>query len=757
MAQHTPPVSGLHRGVPLGGMGSGYVLLDEGGRWSRVILPEDAAAGGGAPAPMREGFLALCARGATGRYARVLQAARGGGDAAAGPGTPRQLPSNMFSFRSLFPRAEFRLNDPASPVEARWTWYAPIIPFDHDASCMPAMLLRIHLGNATREEINCSTVLNMGYPGAPPEASGGGGILPVTVDYSDTMHLGPAEEEGAGPTRNGLLFSPEREEGLHACLAVRAPKAGVSLAVWNPGRPESAADFWDACTLEGQFPRSMNRGGGACGAVCCRVSLKPGEQCHLHFIYTWHAGLLPGRGPGGVPGYTRLWRDAVETARHGLRHAEYLHGALVDWHLRFFDGAPSPWLTKGLVECVRRFVSRGELTASGVFAWSDGDAGETEPVNLFLRSLPLALFMPRFEAATALDRVRAAQAWAGRTWRTAAGLALVAWRDYLFTGNLSHLQELWPGLSALLDGALAGREPPPDHGAERALWMSALRAAAHLAESLGDGARLRQCLERCQKAREAFEAACWDEGRGLYRDPSAGRGGDPAGVLRGLWPAMMLRMDDLVQADRVARCVETLRDAARGGSAPADTLICLASLERLCGAEPPGGGGWTRELVRSAERAPVPDPRLLWAFHLADAGLLHAAPLRRLYLFPRRPEQRDRESAAAVMTPLCFGRVLHRESGAGETYEARLRVSLDSPQLLRELVVRLPAEVRGVTAACSLYGDALESDSAVRAAGGRNEAVIRLRHPLQLSGEMDLALHATPSAPAPAARKRWRP
>ena len=751
----TPPF------LALGGVGAGYVRVSPDGSWSPVAPP--GMAEGADPGEMRHGFLALSVRGKSGRYLRRLRA-----DDAPPGGLPPALARNCFSFRSLFPRGEFRLNDPASPVELRWTWFSPLVPFDHDASCMPAVLLRLHIGNVTREKLECALALNLETPAPDPERALAG-IQPVTADYTDGLlqtgeSFREAGDAGAGaPPRNALLFTPDADParaagGLHTCLAARARKATVSTAVWDPAVEGAPEKVWGAFADDGVFPPGMRGGEGRCGALSCRLDLKPGEEAVVWFVHTWHANTA---GPGGgAPCYARLWRNALETARHALRHADYFHKAVTDWHLRFFEGAPSPWLAKALADSVRWFVVRGGLSAAEVFSWSDDQRPEAEPgpETAFLRSYPLALFLPRFEAATLARRLRGFASERQVDVRTASSPLLSAWRDYLLTGNLAHLQELWPSLSALLDGALARAESRCAGlgGKECGVWMAALRAGAHIAEALRDAARLRALLDACTRVRTHFETAYWDEAQGTYREEGAEQR-NAADVLRGPWTAMILRMDDIVQPERVARTVASLRALPAGVRLSQRALVSLACMERLCGDEGPKKGYWVRRLMESVQLAAVQDPRLFWPFFLVDGGLLYAAPFQRLYLFPQAAETPGAEVTDEIMTPLCFGRLSFSEIGAGRKYAATLKVALDSPQMVREIVARVPAGVPAVTAECLLYGDSLACAAAVRGEEARREAVITLRHPLQLAGELCVRLRGAEPPEAPEAPARlWR-
>ncbi len=751
----TPPF------LALGGVGAGYVRVSPDGSWSPVAPP--GMAEGADPGEMRHGFLALSVRGKSGRYLRRLRA-----DDAPPGGLPPALARNCFSFRSLFPRGEFRLNDPASPVELRWTWFSPLVPFDHDASCMPAVLLRLHIGNVTREKLECALALNLETPAPDPERALAG-IQPVTADYTDGLlqtgeSFREAGDAGAGaPPRNALLFTPDADParaagGLHTCLAARARKATVSTAVWDPAVEGAPEKVWGAFADDGVFPPGMRGGEGRCGALSCRLDLKPGEEAVVWFVHTWHANTA---GPGGgAPCYARLWRNALETARHALRHADYFHKAVTDWHLRFFEGAPSPWLAKALADSVRWFVVRGGLSAAEVFSWSDDQRPEAEPgpETAFLRSYPLALFLPRFEAATLARRLRGFASERQVDVRTSSSPLLSAWRDYLLTGNLAHLQELWPSLSALLDGALARAESRCAGlgGKECGVWMAALRAGAHIAEALRDAARLRALLDACTRVRTHFETAYWDEAQGTYREEGAEQR-NAADVLRGPWTAMILRMDDIVQPERVARTVASLRALPAGVRLSQRALVSLACMERLCGDEGPKKGYWVRRLMESVQLAAVQDPRLFWPFFLVDGGLLYAAPFQRLYLFPQAAETPGAEVTDEIMTPLCFGRLSFSETGAGRKYAATLKVALDSPQMVREIVARVPAGVPAVTAECLLYGDSLACAAAVRGEEARREAVITLRHPLQLAGELCVRLRGAEPPEAPEAPARlWR-
>jgi hypothetical protein len=626
-----------------------------------------------------------------------------------------------------FPKAAFRLREPALPVEFEWTWYAPVIPFDHDASCMPAIFLRADLRNTSEDRVRCSVLLNMS---PPPTVSGDlfHTIMPALVEYDEQVKLKPEDdsalqERDQGPVRNAVLFGDPPDgpgPALEACLAVRAWNARLSAAVWNPLNTIEEARLWEDFGETGSLPRSATGRESSHGAVCCDFWMNPGEKRHVVFVYAWYCRVPT----AAVPAYAALWGDVGDVTRHAMRHADYLFSAVGDWHARLLDGtAATPWLGAHLVRSAASFSQSASLAANGAFQWRPGPEGGAA-CDRFDLCLPVMLFFPRYEAAALSEYAASGRPPAAM--EESAAFALSAYRDYLHTGSLSHLQEFWPAVLRDANAALLGPVPVASAGAA-GRRVAALRACVHLAEAMRDPVGP-VFFDACRRAWVEYETRFWDKRTGLYGAP----GEDPAEAMSGLCQVAALRMDDVAQPARVAGCLRTLARDPRAEALPTASLARLAFLERHYCGETAAGGAWTVRFAARLEKDAAFDPRLLWPLFQANGGMLHAVPAQRIYLDPR-PGVNGAETVVNLMTPLCFGRMRYRETEGPSGPETQTDLVLDSPVIIRELVLRVPGGLANPRVRCTINDEAIPCDTAPRAESGRCEVLIRFRAPVQLA------------------------
>ena len=737
------PQTGTARetGIPLGGVDTGYIMVYPDGTWSELRLPGEPARTPSRVMP--KAFAALRVQNGPKIWTRLLADASSVPPSASGT-QPEGLPATVYKSVQQFPKAVFSLNDPDLPIHFEWTWHASLIPFDHDASCMPAMFLRANLWNTSEERVKCSVLLNM----APPPAVSGEPfhtILPVLVEYEDNVRLKPEDgsefdEFDQGPVRNGVIFGDPPDgpgPAMEACLAVRAWNARLTTAVWNPLNAIEEARLWEDFGETGRLPRVAPSRAPSHGAVCCDFWMNPGEKRHVGFVHAWYHRTPPAK----APAYAALWRNVGDVTRHGLRHADYLLGAVGDWHSRLLDAESVPaWLGPRLVRSTESFSRSAALAANGTFHWRPGPESGAA-CDRFDLCLPVMLFFPRYEAAALSAYAAPGRVAAGM--EDAAAFALSAYRDYLHTGNLTHLQEFWPAVLRDADTALLSSGTVATAGAA-GRRVAALRACVHLAEFMRDPASA-VFFEACRRAWVDYETRFWDKKTGLYGGP----GEDPADAMSGLCQVAALRMDDVAQPARVAGCLKALAKDPRTEMLPTASLARLAFLERHYASETVGGGFWGARLAARLEIDAAFDLRLLWPLFQAIGGMLHAVPAQRIYL-DLRPGFKGAEAVVTLMTPLCFGRMHYTETQGAAGPEMQADLALDSPVVVRELVLRVPEGLANPQVRCTISDDAIPCDVAPRSESGRCEVLIRFRNPVQLADTLSIFVRE-----AALKKKRW--
>jgi len=219
--------------------------------------------------------------------------------------------------------------------------------------------------------------------------------------------------------------------------------------------------------------------------------------------------------------------------------------------------------------------------------------------------------------------------------------------------------------------------------------------------------------------------------------------------MSGLCQVAALRMDDVAQPQRIAGCLRALAQEPQAEGLPTESLARLAFLERHYGDVTAGGRKWATRLAARLEKDDAFDTRLLWQYFLAIGGMLHDVAGQRVYLDPR-PGIKGAETVTNLMTPLCFGRLHYRETAGTAGPEIQADLELDSPAIIREVVLRLPEGLANPLARCTISDDPIPCDIAPRTESGRSEGLIRFRYPVRLAATLCIFVRE-----AVVEKKRW--
>lgn len=563
-------------GVPLGGIGAGCVEADSSGRFRNITInnnrtPETRIA------ETPHSYLALRVERPGELYCTLLQE-QGDDDALVAP-APR-LPRGSLYCRPLYPAAHFRLTDKRCPAKVIWTAFAPIIPFDHEASVLPAFLLSIRIANPTDEPLQIATFFNwenlsgcdaLRRPSRPAE------IEPMVVeDPDDAKHtvepraIGkrPMPEEPppleATPRFNALSFgrtdTAEHNADAQYCLAAKQlEKSHIDCLAWDPTSAVERERLWSDFEKRGHLGLFMpDEGAATAGAVCMSFRLAPGEHRRVDFTLAWFA---PFYEVGGVQlgnAYTNRFANAMAVAQNALHYAAYYYASVSNWQHRLLESGLPGWINELLIHHTAVLSTNTLYAKSGAFALleSPGHPAAGDSVTSFYAGLPLLLLFPRFqETELALVAERIVRDPAGHvplrlgmgnlqaphrpaTPDIAAGVrfVLAVCRNYTLTGNLVRVRELYPALQKVMASLIEldrDRDGLPELAAPEAtydglmtpglsseiagLWCAALRAAAQLAASLQHTEDVARWERMGPLATAAFEKRYWDEALGHYR------------------------------------------------------------------------------------------------------------------------------------------------------------------------------------------------------------------------------------------------
>lgn len=522
-----------------------------------------------------------------------------------------RIPKDAFNSRGIFPMLHFFARSDSLPFSAVWMLYAPVIPFDVEASVLPMLLSSVVMRNRLKKPASVSVLFHLehlaGRKGHDPLIP-----RPVSARHIDEEEIIAAKgEEGLRPY-NALLFDSGAQSGKHGdtdgqhCIAVRAKGLGdLSVGAYVASQPDRAYDFWQHFLKTGDVPTGLVGANAEYGAVCLRFTLQPKEERRTDFIWSWfcpdfhaHDGERMGNG------YTCVVDDVVDCVRRGLKHGRYYHDAVLDWQQRLHNSTLPRWLVKELINSARVFTRNGLYGDDGRFGLqaSPLDPCVADVASRIYSSFGTLLFLPRFEEEELTLACRArdpehpgvlchslgkaslhhpqATADEAAQMQLAANLIISAYRNYLMTGSLVHARKRFPMLRDAMHLVMAldydgdgFPEGGGDHAALRlcasscGLWLLALRCYAQLAveREARDEAELAEAL--FSRARLSFEDYFWSDAAQSYvlwragnepEDESAQEMRYHLGQLAGEWQASLLGLSPLHMSDRIGKTLHAI-------------------------------------------------------------------------------------------------------------------------------------------------------------------------------------------------------
>ena len=762
--QH-PEVLRAERSLRLGGIGAGFIRICEDGRFRDVNIAAPKSASAAKVLPP-DSFVALRAATSDGVAMRVLQSTL----ESAGANMPPPL--GGLRWRCAYPAAHFQIEEAPFPLRVFWTLFSPIIPFDYEASSLPAFFSSIRLVNLTNDHVDAALVFNWDGASVLHSDISAIRVVATTIVTQENLTLSqvqapPAMEQSGempAPEYNALIFSQESTEpeqiGDHACLAMRNnPAFRISLLQWDNRTPSAQEGFW-TYIAEGVFAKGLRRQGALprCGAIIAACSMRPGEEQRADFVLTWHCPSMERAYPETRGAYMARTRNAVETSQKSLRHVRYFFGAIEHWQQRLLNSTLPRWMRHALVDSIQAIASNADYARDGRFCLHSGGGGDhTKELDARIYgSLGLLLFFPRLEDVEIANRIKVVQKDHGRGENVERFAALVntAYRDYVFTKNLARLQEFFPMLSRAMDEVLGGLRtgkhiPESLSSADAAgMWCVAVTAHALMARHLHYEDVTARGAAAYQRAIKEFERRFWskDNQRYVAQDSEA----DPgyAGQLSAQWHADYLGLGNLLPHDRI---MKTLQYAVSHPTAPRRPLweLQLACLLLYRGEMEKGllhaESAWRRITLSAPHTTSMPTEAMaIWHVLYALEGLLYNAPDRHLRIAPHLPPGVE-VLAAPIFTPSFLGQIRFEEASEGH-YCQKIKVHLNSLVLLNSIELRTPKTFGDINARCvTSDGDAAISVRVIREDFGNR--VLITPHKANAPGPLRLVLTEKPGNP----------
>lgn len=566
-----PRASFRYHGVPLGGLGTGYVCWDGDGRFSQCTIYNQVPHHSETPGePVKTIPFRVSVNGHS--WALAMSGDDGNGDL---------LDLRYFGHFPIVD-AQFDIDAPLM-VEIRA--FGPFLPGDAVESHTPAIVFELRLANTGDKPLETGVSF---APPSPPK-----------------------------PAAESSLFS----EGSWHGVVIRHPmfKAGPMMGQ----RP-----------VTGEVAVAVERGkavfDGTNATASFQVSLEPGESVQTRFILAWYQPYLRdyiNRAERLM--YATRFNGAVEVARYAItRHHSWLK-RIIRWQSAIYarEEIP-PELREALVNSFyticknSHWLSRWRpddwYPANGLFLVNESffSCSVSETMVCHISHFPILFFFPELERTT-LEAYRHYQLGTGEVpfclsfgfgtrepayqCQHTNGISLYIeyiCQHWLRTGDDNFLKDFYPSARAALgylefldtdgDGlvnehahALPGEFFPANQGWDTwpqqgtscftgIMSLTACLALARMAEYVGDHETAGHCRDRVARGRKRMEELLWNGS--YYRlcaDPASGMTDETclSAQLTGAWSAALLGLEPPVPVERIHSAVEAILRLTNGLSA----------------------------------------------------------------------------------------------------------------------------------------------------------------------------------------------
>lgn len=603
--------------VPLGGLGTGYFELGK-DAWFRNITVNNNRRPGEELALAPHCWLAVRAKAE--ESAPQVRLLRNTKDEALRQ--PHELTGEQLHWRGLYPTVDYSMADDSFPLRVTWSLFAPVIPFDHDASTMPALFISVRVQNSSEAEVDTSVVLNWQdlvstadalEPPRPIQLEREEHVPLVIPDRKPNLaKIGkPTPEEKKPQPRplarfNGCILGAQ---GIAEHCVVVSPyvPGDATVLAWDPEDERDANEFWGELTNTGHLVRAVSYAERkTAAAVCTSLRLPPRAQQRLDFIVTWHCPRFVVNGHDLGVGYANRFANAFEVAKVAVKHIEYYYRSVVAWQTALRNSTLPKWFSSMLVSSCSVFTTNAIHTRDGrLLLLESPETFRVAPhEHRIYYSLATLLFFQRFEeselahfveATDPEDRTRLSRGVdlenclapefdfdGSQQPLLAAQMLLSAYRNFYLSGNLARLQILFPRLQEIVQFLV---RPParalpelPEHqtfdgifvkGVDAytaGLWTAALAAYARIARYMRQPDEAAKMEHLAKRASVEFERLLWDDFHGYYHLAHERQGEDepPAHTachmaqLAGQWYADLLGLGSLFDRAHILRALETI-------------------------------------------------------------------------------------------------------------------------------------------------------------------------------------------------------
>lgn len=535
-----------HISFPLGGIGSGSIGLSGNGRlvdWEIFNRPSKGSLNGyshvAIKAKTKQGIKTKILNGdlnesLMGQYQKTPYTGFG-----FGPTEMSMCGYPHFKnvvFQGEFPIAQLFFSDEDFPAKVNMTAFNPFIPLDADNSSIPAAFFEFEVMNTDEEEIEYQIAFSIMNP------------FDNSKNYSvDLENYRMITLKNAGADENDISYGDLTIASDHNDI--------IRQEYWYRGIwQDSIVTFWNDFNSEKDMQnRIYEKNGKKDGStMIARINLLPGEAQKVRFVLSWN---VPNNYNYWTPGYEKvtwknyyavLFRDSVHSALYALKNWKNLYEKTIC----FKDALFGTTLDKTIIEAISATMS--VLKTATVLRLEDGSFYGWEGLNeesgscegtcqhVWNYAYALCFLFPElersirdlefkystYESGSMVFRLKLPLGRDKGTFRACLdgqmGSIIKCYREWKLSGNDEWLKQNWSNITKVLefawstenpdewdlnkDGVLEGRQ---HHTLDmelfgpsswlQSMYLAALKAAAEMADYLGDHERFREYIEIFQK------------------------------------------------------------------------------------------------------------------------------------------------------------------------------------------------------------------------------------------------------------------
>ncbi len=579
-------------GVPLGGMGAGKIEILPNGlfnaftfqnNWSNPILGDDHYPG------ILGYHLGLSVQFTKNHHhtkkAFLLQTA-----------PVLNIPTvHRIKYEGIFPRAKLWYEEPDLGLEISLETFSPWIPLDVKNSSLPVAFFDLKVKNLNKFPVDV-------------------GFIFIGRNLCGEWCVGRKNKVFEKKKSLDLEFSncdPASHDTRHGSIRFSFVKDSWQLSYlesWNAvvknflfNSQNISLLGWDLFAKNGELPNTQSNfiaqgeNQELCGAVAARQLIRPHREKTLSFSAAWY---FP-RHPLGHR-YEQWFKNAGEVSQYASDSKSELSRKTGHIEKTVFSLPFPRWFNEALLVNLAPFFSSSWFVKDGRFSFYEAPVicplMGTLDVG-FYGSIPLSYFFPELEISLIcqfaksqrkdgyvphdLGRNRLDMPSNGTTFHQWKDLnpkfILMVYRDYLWSGDLKFLKNLYPHVKRALAWSMAkdfdGNGLPDHEGADQtfdlwefyganaytsSLFLAALRACIRMARLLRDRAFADDCENYFIKGSLSFERELWN---GQYF-------GDFCALsqLNGQWYADLLNLGPIVDKSKIKKAIAYILKNNRGHS-----------------------------------------------------------------------------------------------------------------------------------------------------------------------------------------------